>query len=76
MINFVTANDSKVELFAGNTLVAACSTISEIFDALVKFGFDGGYYSSSMDFATEEGFAYDSEAKEMFEIALANANNA
>ena len=69
MINFVSANDAKIELFNKDNLLASCSSVDEIVSAFENFGFNGGYFSSSMDFASEYGFDYDSQAVEMFEAA-------
>lgn len=75
MINFVSANDAKIELFNNDNLVASCSSVDEIVSAFENFGFSGGYFSSSMDFASEYGFDYDSQAKDMFESAQKKFEN-
>lgn len=68
MIKFVSANEGFIELFAGaDTCVARVNTKESIAKVIKMYGIDNGaYFTSSMDFASEEGFESDDSAKILF----------
>jgi len=70
-INFVTAKNGKVELMADKTVVAS-SEDEELAKEMEYHGLadSGVYHSSSMDFASEDGFANDGDAWEIFDDAI------
>ena len=68
MINFISANNGKIELFAHSEFIAAAETAKSICYFLQEYGFDGHYYTSStIDFASEYGFDNDEDAHALFE---------
>ena len=71
MIKFVSASDAKIEMFnVDGDLIAICVSAEDVAQIVKAVGYDGAYYSSSMDFADEEGFDYASQAKEIFEAGV------
>ena len=68
MIDFITANNGQIEMFSNNSSVAKAATAKSIAYFLQENGFDGSVMaSSSMDFASEEGFDSDDDAKILWE---------
>ena len=68
MIDFITANNGQIEMFSNNSSVAKAATATSIAYFLQENGFDGSVMaSSSMDFASEEGFDSDDDAKILWE---------
>ena len=68
MIDFVYANYGKIILaLLDDAQVVTAESAKEVADAISTHGLaDHVYMSSSMDFASEYGFASDGDAKEMF----------
>ena len=64
MIDYISANNGNIQLWNGNQIVAEACTAKSIVYFLQENGFneDGVYASSSMDFASEEGFKNDEDA--------------
>lgn len=74
MINFVTASEGKIELISGaGTVLVSSNDVNTLSDTIRSVGFDsdGTYFSSSMDFADEYGFASCEDAKALFDRAVA-----
>ncbi len=71
-INFVTAKDGKIELHAEHVVVASSCSSEELAKEMEYHGLadSGVYHSSSMDFASEDGFANDGDAWEIFDDAI------
>ena len=77
MINYLSASDSQLQLWDDEGIVASSS------DALILSNIihnNGGladeiFASSSMDFASEEGFTTDDGAKELFDSAVSLYND-
>jgi len=72
MIDYISANNGNIQLWNGNQIVAEACTAKSIVYFLQENGFneDGVYASSSMDFASEEGFETDDCAKNLWNEAL------
>lgn len=72
MIDFVYANYGKIVLaLLDDAKVVTAESSKEVADAISNYGLAKDFWmSSSMDFASEYGFASDSEAKEMFEAGV------
>ena len=68
MIDFITANNGQIEMFSNGSSVAKAATSKSIAYFLQQNGFDGEVMaSSSMDFASEEGFDSDDSALNLWE---------
>jgi len=77
MINFIAAKNGNIELYAGDKLVLASSKVSEISFCLACEGLsDGVSFSSSMDFASEYGFADMNDALVLFNKSFAMSKDA
>ena len=75
-IEFVSADEGFLELSTQyGDVVARVNTAESVAKVVEMYGYNGGYYSSSMDFADEYGFATPSAAKELFEAGVELAQN-
>lgn len=72
MIDYISANNGNIQMWDGDHIVAEACTAKSIVYFLQENGFneDGVYASSSMDFASEEGFETDDCAKNLWDEAL------
>lgn len=72
MIDYISANNGNIQMWDGDYIVAEACTAKSIVYFLQENGFneDGVYASSSMDFASEEGFETDDCAKNLWDEAL------
>ena len=71
-VTFITARDGRVQFIAGDVHVGEGSTAKEL-AAVIKFqslDLDGAYFSSTMDFADEEGFENHDDAKKLLTSAI------
>jgi len=78
MIKFVSADNGFIEMSTDNGgVIARVKTAESVAYVVNMYGYSSAYYSSTMDFADEEGFEYASQAKEIFEagVELAQNNN-
>ena len=76
MIKFVSADNGFIELSTdAGGVIARVNTAESVAYVVNMYGYTGAYYSSSMDFADEEGFEYASQAKEIFEAGVEMAQN-
>ena len=70
-INFVTARNGKIELMSDKTVVVSSVDVEELTNVMYDHGLaDSVYHSSSMDFASEDGFEIDGDAWVIFDEAL------
>ena len=70
-INFVTARNGKIELMSDKTVVVSSVDVEELTNVMYDHGLaDSVYNSSSMDFASEDGFENDGDAWVIFDEAL------
>jgi dihydroxyacetone kinase-like predicted kinase len=70
-INFVTAKNGKIELMSDKTVVVSSVDVEELTNTMYDHGLaDQVYHSSSMDFASEDGFENDGDAWVIFDEAL------
>ena len=70
-INFVTAKNGKIELMSDKTVVVSSVDVEELTNTMYDHGLaDSVYHSSSMDFASEDGFENDGDAWVIFDEAL------
>ena len=70
-INFVTAKNGKIELMSDKTVVASSEDASVLANVMYDHGMaDAVFHSSSMDFASEDGFENDGDAWGIFDEAL------
>ena len=70
-INFVTAKNGKIELMSDKTVVVSSVDVEELTNTMADHGLaDQVYHSSSMDFASEDGFENDGDAWVIFDEAL------
>lgn len=70
-INFVTAKNGKVELMTYNRVVASSEDASALANVMCDHGMaDSVFHSSSMDFASEDGFENDGDAWVIFDDAV------
>ena len=70
-INFVTAKNGKIELMSDKTVVVSSVDVEELTKTMYDHGLaDQVYHSSSMDFASEDGFENDGDAWVIFDEAL------
>jgi len=70
-INFVTARNGKIELMSDKTVVVSSVDVEELTNTMYDHGLaDQVYHSSSMDFASEDGFENDGDAWVIFDEAL------
>ena len=70
-INFVTAKNGKIELMSDKTVVVSSVDVEELTNTMTDHGLaDSVYHSSSMDFASEDGFENDGDAWVIFDEAL------
>lgn len=76
MIKFVSADNGFIEMSTDNGgVIARVKTAESVAYVVDMYGYSSAYYSSSMDFADEEGFEYASQAKEIFEAGVELAQN-
>ena len=74
-INFVTAKNGKIELMSDKTVVVSSVDVEELTNTMYDHGLaDEVYHSSSMDFASEDGFENDGDAWVIFDEALKQYN--
>lgn len=67
MIDFISANNGKIEMTLLVEKVVTAESSKEVADAIFTYGLAEDFWmSSSIDFASEYGFASDADAKEMF----------
>ncbi|MBT4086747.1 MAG: hypothetical protein HOE83_23365 [Alphaproteobacteria bacterium] len=74
MITFIAANNGRLEMTVDGHRVLFADTpedVADIIRANADPGQDDVPMSSSMDFASEEGFATDHAARAMFEVGIA-----
>jgi len=71
-ITYICANNGKLHCYADFVLVASARTAEALADTIVDLNLDfsDAAASSTMHFASEEGFAYDTEAFEIFNKAI------
>ena len=70
-INFVTARNGKIELMSDKTVVVSSVDVEELTNVMYDHGLaDSVYHSSSMDFASEDGFENDGDAWVIFDEAV------
>ena len=70
-INFVTAKNGKIELMSDKTVVASSEDASVLANVMYDHGMaDAVFHSSSMDFASEDGFENDGDAWVIFDDAV------
>ena len=70
-INFVTDRNGKIELMSDKTVVVSSVDVEELTNVMYDHGLaDSVYHSSSMDFASEDGFENDGDAWVIFDEAL------
>ena len=70
-INFVPAKNGKIELMSDKTVVVSSVDVEELTNTMYDHGLaDSVYHSSSMDFASEDGFENDGDAWVIFDEAL------
>jgi len=70
---FFNAVEAQVQLTVDDVVVGAAGTVDGLVEVLLRANVaatDRFYFSSDMDFASEEGFATDSAAHELLEAAL------
>lgn len=71
MIDFINAKNGKIELFSNSQKIADAETAKTIRYYLQENGYNGEVMaSSSMDFATEEGFDSDDAAIKLWEAGV------
>ena len=71
MIDFIVAKNGKIEMTILVEKVVTAESSKEVADAISTYGLaDDFWMSSSMDFASENGFASDDDAKEMFNLGV------
>ena len=71
MIDYITAHNGGIKMFAGNSLKGWSKTAEGIAYTLKTCGIGETLMgSSSMDFASEEGFDHDDDASKLFEAAV------
>ena len=69
-INFISARDGKLELHVGDKVKSSANPII-LADIMSKYGFDDVVMaSSSMDYASEDGFRTDDGAKKLYQNAI------
>ena len=69
-INFIGAHNGKLELHMGDKIKSSANPII-LADIMSKYGFDDVVMaSSSMDFASENGFKKDGDARKLYNNAL------
>ena len=69
-IDFVSARDGKLELHVGDKVKSSANPII-LADIMSKYGFDDVVMaSSSMDYASEDGFRTDDGAKKLYQNAI------
>ena len=76
-IKFVNADDAGL-LFTINTsegqIARRADSVEDVTDMIKRYGLShAAYFSSDMDFATEENFLNDGDAKKMFYAGLEEA---
>jgi len=68
MIDFISANNGKIEMFNNGDFVATAETAKTIAYVLEMYGYDGSVAtSSSIDFASEYGFENDEDAEVLWD---------
>tara|TARA_R110001592_G_scaffold236760_1_gene495350 strand:- start:4010 stop:4258 length:249 start_codon:yes stop_codon:yes gene_type:complete len=71
MIDFINANNGNIEMFSNGNKIADAKTAKTISNCLIKNGYNGEVMaSSSMDFATEEGFDSDDGALNLWNTGV------
>ena len=79
-INYISAKYGGLDLFYGeckgnDTKKVHATTVEGVTEAILKYGLSESVMkSSSMDFASEYGFAFDEDAAELLSKALAKAS--
>lgn len=82
-INFVTAKNGKIRLIDTEmgiddnktAVIVSSADVEELANAMCGYGLaDEVYHSSSMDFASEDGFENDGDAWVIFDEALKQYN--
>ena len=80
-INYISAKYGGLDLFYGecvgvnDTKKVHATTVEGVTEAILKYGMSESVMkSSSMDFASEYGFAFDEDAAELLSKALAKAS--
>ena len=79
-INYISAKYGGLDLFYGeckgnDTKKVHATTVEGVTEAILKYGMSESVWkSSSMDFASEYGFAFDEDAKELLTKAMAKAS--
>ena len=75
-ITFIDANEGNLDFFVGpfgtdNDQIKTATTIAEAAKIIQEHGLaESPYFSSSMDYAAEYGFANDDDAQDMFDNAI------
>lgn len=71
MIDFISATNGKIEMFSNGHKIADAETAKTIVYHLQENGYNGEVMaSSSMDFASEEGFEADDSATNLWEAGV------
>ena len=71
MIDYISAYNGAIEMFANDQLVATAQTAKTIGYYLQENGYDGEVYaSSSIDFASEYGFENDEDALNLWNAGV------
>jgi len=71
MINFISAENGMIQMFAGNQMVAEACTAKSICNFVQEHGLvEEAMMSSSMEFASEYGFEGDGHAIELWHSAM------
>lgn len=71
MIDYISANNGKIEMFNGDSLVGIAKSAEAIAYVIKMYGVSvHGAMSSSMDFADEYGFDNYDDAKNLWNSAL------
>ena len=79
-INYISAKYGGLDLFYGdyvgtNTKKVHATTVEGVTEAILKYGLSESVMkSSSMDFASEYGFAFDEDAEELLSKAMAKVS--
>jgi len=71
MIDFINAKNGKIEMFSNGQKIADAKTAKTISNCLIKNGYNGDVMaSSSINFATEEGFDHDDGALNLWNTGV------
>ena len=75
-IDYVGCSNAQLVFYTADGTPNRCSTIAEGVEVVQTYGFaETVYFSSSMDFADEEGFADRREARLMFDLIVDEVKN-